>query len=611
MPGLMIVVGPPPSGLLPAETEWLTPEAACAREQVYAGPRTEVTFAAPPHYPRLSSSSPDFELFVEGLVYDRTDDELVVFATELARVALAGRPIDEPVRSFMAETDGEYVFLLVLKPSGRVIVFNDPWGRLPLYTAQTPAVFLLGREPKDLLAYLPEIRFDRYAITEWLAFEYTLNPRWFVEGVAQVPPATLFDVTVGDGAVRAAREVLIAQDFSVTTPLRDRAEAVRRYAAHYLDAYAARVAKLTEQGFRLTADLSGGFDTRAVFAGARRLDAPVEFYTDELVTGDETAAATRLAEAGGASVVRVRGGGFTRDAAEWRRATFLTGGRVNCNTMMGAVLLSRRRKEILKDRVARFMGFGGELVRRPYVQPHGYRSFSEALADDVYTRYIKVADGCRLLGLEAPGFRQRMAGAVEGWNERNDANRARRLYFVFHYGLVNAGEDRQRWYFWTVTPMWARPVVQFAYRRLEAQAVGYPFFVEMLRSIYPQALEPPLHGNPTNLTSRFEVWFYAAKTELLVQLRNLRVYRRLRRALSPRERWAMLATKEEFAWFREQFEATFRESKAVRATFDEAAVMAFVQPTQATQRLNQLLTSVYFVAEVGKRFSTVRLDRQP
>jgi hypothetical protein len=608
MPGLKIVVGPPPTTLPPAEAECLTPEAACTRERVCAGPRTEVTFTAPAHYPRLSSSGPGFQLFVEGLVYDRTDEELVRFAAELAGAALAGRPIEERVRRFMAETDGEYVFLLVLGASGRMIVFNDPWGRLPLYTAQTPAAFLLGREPQDLLAHLPEIRFDRQAIAEWLAFEYTLNPQWFVEGVTQVQPATLFDVTVGAGSVCAAHAVLIAQDFTVVDPVRGRGEAVRRYAALYLEAYAARIAKLKKRGFRLAADLSGGFDTRAVFAGARRLDAPMEFYTDELVTGDETVAATRLAEAGGASVVRVRSGGFARNAADWRRAAFLTGGRVNCRTMMGAVLLSQSRKAILKDRAARFMGFGGELVRRPYVQPHGYRSFAEALADDVYTRYIKVGDSCRLLGLAASGFQQRMVGAVAGWNERNDADRARRLYFVFHYGLVNAGEDRQRWYFWTVTPMWARPVVHFAYHRLEARLVGYPFFVEMLKNVYPKVLEPPLHGNPTKLTSRFEVWFYATKAELLAQLRNVRDYRRLRRALSPRERWAILATPEEFAWFREQFEATFRESEAVRATFDEAKVLAFVHPAQSTQRLHQLLTSVYFVAEVGRRFSTVRTD---
>ncbi len=608
MPGLKIVVGPPPSSLPLAEAEWLTPEAECSREQVYSGPRTEVTFAAPAQYPRLSSSSPDFYLFVEGLVYDRTDDELVKFAAELAGAALAGRPIEEPVHRFMAETDGEYLFLLVLKASGRVIAFNDPWGRLPLYTAQTPAAFLLGREPQDLLVHLPEIRFDRRAIAEWLAFEYTLNPQWFVEGITQVQPATLFDVTTGDGAVHAARTVLVAQDFSVTAPLRDRAEAVRRYSARYLEAYAARVARLVGQGFRLTADLSGGFDTRAVFAGARRLNAPVEFYTDELVTGDEGAVAVRLAEAGGTSVVRVRSGEFVRDGAEWRRATFLTGGRVNCNTMMGALLLSRSRKAILPGRAARFMGFGGELVRRPYVQPYRYRSFAEALADDVYTRYIHVEDGCRLLGIEAAGFQRHMAGAVESWNERNDADRARRLYFVFHHGLVNAGEDRARWHFWTVTPLWARPVVDFAYRQLEAEAVGYPYFVEILRSIYPQALGVPLHGNPTKLTSRFEVWRYAARAELLARLHNLREYRRLRRVLSPRERWATLATAKQFAWFREQFEAAFRESEAVRAVFDETAVTAFVQPAQATQRLHQLLTSVYFVAEVGRRFLTVRTN---
>jgi hypothetical protein len=608
MPGLKIVVGPPPSSLPPAEAEWLTPEAECSREQVYAGPRIEVTFAAPAHYPRLSSSSPDFHLFVEGLVYDRTDDELVRFAAEIAGAALAGRPIEEPVRRFMVETDGEYVFLLVLKASGRVIVFNDPWGRLPLYTARTPAAFLLGREPQDLLAHLPEIRFDRQAIAEWLAFEYTLNLEWFVEGIARVQPATLFDVSACDGDVRVAHAALLPQDFTVTKSAQDRDEAVRRYAALYLEAYEVRVAKLKQQGFRLTADLSGGFDTRAIFAGARRLDVPMEFYTDELVTGDESKAAELLAEAGDVPVVRVLRGPAIQDEAEWRRLVYLTGGRVNYATMLGALLLARARRKLIPGRAARFMGFVGELVRHPYVRPHGYRSFQDAMADDVYTSFIRIREGSRLVGLEPAKVHGRMAGAVERWSEGNDTDRARRLYFQYWYGLGQMGEDRHRWHFWTVTPILANKVLDLTYHGIKAKAVGYLFFVELLRTVYPRSLESPLHRSTMKLTSRRQVHAFAMKKAFLARLRNTRSYRKLRSILSPRERWITLATPERFIWYREQFDSAFRESEAVRATFDEHAVRAWVHPGQAIHRLDQLLTSVYFVAEVGRRFPTVRTN---
>jgi len=111
------------------------------------------------------------------------------------------------------------------------------------------------------------------------------------------------------------------------------------------------------------------------------------------------------------------------------------------------------------------------------------------------------------------------------------------------------------------------------------------------------------------LTSRRQVLVYAMKEQFLARLRNTRGYLRLRRALPPNRRWNVPATPERFAWYREQFDSAFRESEAVRSTFDQAAIKAFVHPAQATNRLNQLLTSVYFVAEVGRRFSTVRTNR--
>lgn len=609
MPGLKIVIGPPPSSHPRPDPEHFAPEVPFERVEVFAGPRTEILFEAPTHHPRLSRSGPGFLLFVEGLVYDRSDEELEAFAATLARKALAGDPVEETVRDFVAHTDGEYVFVLVLEGGARVIAFNDTWGRLPLYVAQSPSRFLLGREPQDLLPHLPEIRFDRRAIAECLVFEYTLNPEWVVEGLALVGPATLFDVSAREGEVRVARSCLVPLDVTVTAPVRDWRAAARRYSELYLEGYATRVARLTEKGYRLTADLSGGFDTRLIFAGARRLDVPMEFFTDDLVTGDESVTAARLAEVGGVPVVRVPRGPDIQEEAEWRRLIYLTGGRVSYTTMLGALLVARARRQIVTGRAARFMGFVGELIRHPYVRPRGYRSFPDAMADDVFTRFVPSREASRLVGLEPAQLHDRMAGAVESWPERNDTDRARRLYFHYWYALGQMGEDRHRWHFWTVTPIMANRVLDFTYHGVEARATGYPFFVELLRMVYPKTLEAPLHGKSLKLTSAWQVGSFTRKEALLARLRNTREFRRLRSALAPRERWITVPEPERLAWYREQFESAFRGSEAVRSTFDERTVRAWVHPGQATHRLGHLLTSVSLVAEIGRRFSTVRTDR--
>ena len=151
MPGLKIVVGPPPSSGPRPESDRFAPDVPLERVEVFRGSRTEVLFEAPPHVPRLSASGSGFTCFLEGAVYDRSDEELRAFAASLAGKARAGEPLEAAVRGFMSGTDGEYVFVLVLEGGARVVVFNDAWGRLPLYAARWPSVFALAREPADLL----------------------------------------------------------------------------------------------------------------------------------------------------------------------------------------------------------------------------------------------------------------------------------------------------------------------------------------------------------------------------------------------------------------------------------------------------------------------------
>lgn len=603
MPGLKIVVGPPDPALPPAPApEAPAPEIHRHRRPVFSAPGIDASFDVPDDYPSFSFANEEFFLFVEGLVYDRSDEDLVQFGAALAAQLKAGDPIDAGVLGFLRHADGDFVVLLVHKPSGTVVVFNDRWGRLPLYAAQTSSQFLLGREPVELLPHLGAIRFDRKTLVEWLAFEFALNDKWVVEGVDRVAPASLFLVSSQGDGVRAESRVLEVRDLTASEPVRNRRQAVRGYVERYLQGYAARIRKLGGLGYRLTSDLSGGFDTRMLFAAACRLDAPVEFYTDELVTGDESEVALRLAAAGGRPAVRVACPEWIRDADEWRRWVYLTGGRVNCNVMTGSLLPTRARRALISGKTARFMGFAGEAFRCPPLPAHGYGGFDGALAADVYTRYVGFRDGCALLGLDWQEYRRHLADTVARWPERDLASQCRRLDMRWYMGICNAGEDRHRWHFWTVSPMWANDLLDFAYRRIVPRLSNVVFFTELLRAVYPKVLEVPLHNRPIRLASRLDVTFRWLKGELVVRVRQHRLVRGLRRRLGDPEKWAARPSAEERAWIREQVRSAFRESAAVRATFGEAAVTRYLETQHAVHRLHQILTAVWFVAEVDRRF---------
>lgn len=603
MPGLKIVVGHPEPALPDSPApESPAPEIHRRRIPVYSAPGIDASFDVPDDYPSFRFAGDGFFLFVEGLVYDRSDEDLARLGADLAGLVAAGRPVDERVLEFLRHADGDFVVLFVHEPSSTVVVFNDLWGRLPLYFTQTPTRFLLSREPVEILPHLPTIRFDRKTIVEWLAFEYTLNDKWLVEGVERAAPASLFIVSELGGQVRAEHRVLEVRDLAASEPIRDWQKAARRYAELFLQGYAARAEKLAQRGYRLMVDLSGGFDSRLVFAGARRLGLPVECCTDETVSGDESAVALRLAETCGWEAARVDCSGYAPDAEDWRRCVFLTGGRVSAWTMRGSFPAARARKAAVPGKVARLMGLAGEIVRHAPLPAGGYGGFPGALAGDVYNRCLGFRESCGLLGLDWGEYRRHLDATVADWPERGFPNQSRRLYLISFLGFDNAGEDRHRWHFWTVSPMWSNYVLDFVYRSIGPGMTNDAFFVELLRQVYPKVLDVPLYRKPYRLGSRFDIRRRWLEGEVRVRIRQHRWVRWLRSRLGNPEKWAPRPSVEERAWIRSHVQGAFRESAAVRATFDETVVMSWVDTQPASQRLHQLLSAVWFVAEVDRRF---------
>jgi hypothetical protein len=220
----------------------------------------------------------------------------------------------------------------------------------------------------------------------------------------------------------------------------------------------------------------------------------------------------------------------------------------------------------------------------------------------VYTRYLGLRDACRLLGLDWPGFRRHLQATVARWPERDFAGRCRRFDRLRDLGTVHAGEDRHRWYFWTVTPMWANAVLDFAYRRIGSRLSNVAFFVEMLRAVYPKVLEVPLHRRPFKLASRLDTLARSLHIDFLTRVRQHRWARWLRVRLGYREKWAEVPSREERDWVRHQVEAAFRESAAVRSVFTESFALGYLETQQAAHRLYQLLTAVWFVAELDRHF---------
>ena len=154
-------------------------------------------------YPCLSYEDEDLLLLVEGMIYNRTDDETLGTLRSIAADYKRASDPTARIRTFVETSDGEFLILLYLKETGDLYVLNDRWARMPTFYAVLDDKVVLSREAKFVLRWMPSIKFDPAWIAEFLAFEYNLGDKCLVNGVKSLRASSLLRVCSSNGRLRA------------------------------------------------------------------------------------------------------------------------------------------------------------------------------------------------------------------------------------------------------------------------------------------------------------------------------------------------------------------------------------------------------------------------
>ena len=250
---------------------------------------------APDSYAWSCFSAHDYTVILDGLIYNLDAGDVEQQLRTIARMVTLGEDPHPAVRSFVDRCDGVFNVFVYCPAGPSLLVFNDRWGRLPLFHSCTSDRVVITREPKFAFPFLPEIVFNRYAIAEFILCGFVLGDKILVRGISHIPPSTMLIATIKDGAVRTTVEQVLPVSFAESNRSIPQEEIVRTVHKLLLSSTASRVRTLQGLGYKLTADLSGGFDTRAVFSALCATGADVEFRTDALFTGDEALYARRVA----------------------------------------------------------------------------------------------------------------------------------------------------------------------------------------------------------------------------------------------------------------------------------------------------------------------------
>ncbi len=232
-----------------------------ATETVWQEDRLRLSCVKHCAYPVTTLSSQEFLIYLEGRLYGLNDFQVQEELLRLARrTVLAGCPAT-CLTEWLRERDGDFLLFIFHQKTNTIWVINDLFARLPTYYYNDGRSFMLSRHLGYIREQAPQTSLDPMALAQHLAFGFPLGPRTLFQNIQALPPASL--VTIDLQRSRARLEILHQHNLDhrqLTSP--NTADNAALLAELFQDACHSRI---SAAGMNVVS-LSGGLDSRAVAA---------------------------------------------------------------------------------------------------------------------------------------------------------------------------------------------------------------------------------------------------------------------------------------------------------------------------------------------------------
>jgi asparagine synthase (glutamine-hydrolysing) len=450
-------------------------------------------------YPIQSFDLGDVRIVLEGRIYGLTPERLAQRLRELATLAFQRDDRREArLREWLLASDGDYVAILLHRTSGELRILTDALGRLPLYCHVSGNGLIVSRELRLIARLMGRLVFDRLALANFLLTGYLLGRRTWLEGVERLPPATLLEVD--PTAPRARRHTLHAFNFEHKPHAdMDARENAERLAKLFLASCRAR----HRPGVDTVLSLSGGFDSRAVGAGLVRCGIPFRCATFLDHVGNASAdvpIARRLAALFGVpwSLVCL-GPPTSRDALKLLRMK-------NGLNPLGMAFLLPFLGRIRAESEAEVSYMTGEMGTFTLPDPRPARALASVreVAALLVRQYLKLSlpEVSALTGLDAADIQADLEDLIAAYPEQDLQQKY--VHFIRSERALkwhSEAEDRNRCYFWDVTPFSSLAFFQHATGCPDDQKSSYGLYREFLLRLMPATAEIEHAGLGLPITS--------------------------------------------------------------------------------------------------------------
>jgi asparagine synthase (glutamine-hydrolysing) len=462
-------------------------EGACppgfSRRVVWQDRHSHLSCTTRQHYSVCSWETKDLLVHLEGRMYLPEKSALTAQLSDLSPLIFTPKIDPGPrLARWLLQTDGDFLLVLVHKADGGIAVINDVFGRLPTYVHLRDGCLILSRDLRRVTQVLGAADFDRMALAQYLLLGFPLGNRSWFAGIKSLQPASLIAISPPDASIKVTK----LHEFNLEGEPhcnRSSTENARNLASLFRQACRLRA---TGDGTRVVS-LSGGLDSRAVAAGLRREEIPftaATFLNSQQTNAADVRVASRIAEALG-----VEWQLFHPRPPQGKDLVQLLDLKSGANNLRMSFILPffHQLREKFGPGITYFTGDGGGDalgVSSPYRRV----GTPQALLDYVRERYQiwpldQVAALTRLAGQDIAA---ELAGRLASYPEMAP-DRKYKHFFCLEVAtkMYHEGEDRNRHFFWSVTPFYSLEFFHYALNCPDRNKQGYRLYREFLAQLHP------------------------------------------------------------------------------------------------------------------------------
>ncbi len=432
-------------------------------------------------YPFFKKETKDYLIYLEGKIYNKTDKEIEQDLVSLINSYLNEGNFKKLLKNFVRSSSGDFLVFIYFFERKSFLFFNDRWGRLQSFYYHKNNVIIISREIKFILHYLDHIHYDKIGLIEHLAIRYTFGDQTIFNNIKRTLPGYL----LSNNQNGFLAEENLPNDFSLK-PYKDysKEEYVKKAKDILLKSTKECLSK-TQEYYRCI-DLSGGYDSRAIFSSAYLEDESVIPISINLISGDESSVAEKVVDVYKTQLKRINP---IRDLSQNSVMVqiYKTDGLVD-GRITGGCYPNRKYLNLEYDGpVASYMGFGGEFLRHPKVYRKFHKSIIDVIKIDSFPLLVSnsiINNICRCLNYKQKDIYNHWREFFGNhYKESKMADKIAHFYFDYYRIFVGQGEDRARIHVWTVNPMMSNDWLLFSNTIIPRQFCDYDFFEQLLVEI--------------------------------------------------------------------------------------------------------------------------------